>query len=73
MIAGTESQPEIRSYGTAALRFRALAAQWPYGCVRYHFDAYARPIGRAGSGASLALTSCRPAPESGGCEWVTRP
>ena len=55
MIAGTESQPEIRSYGTAAMCFRALAARWPYGSVRYRFDAYATPIGRAGSGAGPSL------------------
>jgi hypothetical protein len=55
MIAGTESQPEIRSYGTAAMRFRALAARWPCGSVRYRFDAYATLIGRAGSGAGPSL------------------
>ena len=73
MIAGTESLPEIRDHDGEPIRFRASAARRLYGSVRYRFDAYARPIGRAGSGASLALTSCRPAPESGGCEWVTRP
>ena len=73
VTGGGERQPEIRNYDTAAMRFRALAAQWLYCSVRFRFDAYARLIGRAGSGASLALTSCRAAPESGRCERVTRP
>jgi hypothetical protein len=70
MIAGAESLPEIRDHDGEPIRFRAWRL---YGSVRYRFDAYARPIGRAGSAASLALTSCRAAPESGRRGWVIRP
>jgi hypothetical protein len=75
MIARTESQPEIRSYGTATMHFRAraLAVRWPYSSARYRFDAYATPIGRAASSTSPRFCILPSGPRIGRCGSVTRP